>query len=297
MELRQLSHFVAVVDSGNLSRAADRVAISQPALTRSIKNLEDALGVNLLDRKPRGVVPTEAGMTLYHHAKMVLNECNRLKVDVRAFQRGLSGTVQVGIAAMFSTHIIDTVAGEMAHAHPGVSMVITQGFFEELLRELMDGRLDVIFANFPPVAVPAEFTVEALSTVTSSIVAGSRHPVLKRRPLKKSDLVDQNWVVADQPHAQDFHEQFFTSDGLPVPRTIVRTNSLPLMMSLLLQNEFLMALPEQMLARELEAGTVKRLPVPDAAIERKAGIIYRPQNQRRAAVQKFLEQLRLVCAR
>ena len=74
MELRQLRHFVMVVDTGNLSRAAERVAISQPALTRSIKNLEESLGVELLERKPRGVVPTEAGVTLYHHSKMVLND-------------------------------------------------------------------------------------------------------------------------------------------------------------------------------------------------------------------------------
>ncbi|NDE02288.1 MAG: LysR family transcriptional regulator, partial [Gammaproteobacteria bacterium] len=83
MELRQLRHFVAVVDSANLSRAAERVAISQPALTRSIKNLEDLLGVELLERQPRGVVPTEAGLALYHHAQIVLNACQRLTREVR----------------------------------------------------------------------------------------------------------------------------------------------------------------------------------------------------------------------
>ena len=296
MELRQLRHFVAVVDTSNLSRAAERVAISQPALTRSIKNLEDLLGVLLLDRKPRGVVPTEAGISLYHHAKMVLNDCARLTTDVSAFKRGLAGTVQVGIAAMFSTHIVDNVAIDMARQHPGVSMVIAQGFFEDLLRELLDGRLDLIFANFPPVAVPAELIIEPLCTVTSSVVAGAKHPVLKRRKIDKSHLVDQRWAVADQAHAQDFHDQFFAADGLPAPRAIVRTNSLPLMISLLMSGEFLMTMPEQMIARELSAGTVKRLTMDGSAIERKAGIIYRSQTQLRPAIQQFLELLRLVCA-
>lgn len=88
MELRQLRHFVAVVDSANLSRAAERVAISQPALTRSIKNLEDLLGVELLERQPRGVAPTEAGLALYHHAQIVLNACQRLTREVRELERG-----------------------------------------------------------------------------------------------------------------------------------------------------------------------------------------------------------------
>jgi DNA-binding transcriptional LysR family regulator len=296
MELRQLRHFVAVVDTGNLSRAADRVAISQPALTRSIKNLEDLLGVVLLERKPRGVVPTEAGVTLYHHAKMVLNDCNRLTTEVRAYQRGLSGTVQVGIAAMFSNYVIDTVAREMALQHPGISMVITQGFFEELLREQLDGRLDLIFGNFPPVSVPAELTVETLMTVRSSVVVGQRHLVAKRREVEKSSLVDSRWVLPDQMHAQDFLEQLFSSDGLPTPRALVRTNSLPLMVSLVNSGEFLGVIPEQLIARELTAGAMRRVPISGASVERRAGLIYRAASHPRPAVQQFQQQVRLVCA-
>ncbi len=296
MELRQLRHFVAVVDKGNLSRAADRVAISQPALTRSIKNLEETLGVELLERKPRGVVPTEAGVALYHHAKMVLNDCARLTTDVRAFQRGLSGTVQVGIAAMFASHIVDSVALELSAKQPGVSMVISQGFFEELVRELIDGRLDLMFSNFPAVAMPAEVTVETLYSVVSSIVVGDGHPLFKRRNIGKTDLVEQRWVVADQPHAKDFLEQFFARDGLPVPRAVVRTNSLGLMMSLLTSGQFITAMPEHLLAREFAARTVRRLPLSDGSVTRKAGLIYRSGGVERQAVQLFLAEVRAVCA-
>lgn len=297
MELRQLRHFVTVVDTGNLSRAAERVAISQPALTRSIKNLEETLGVELLDRKPRGVVPTEAGVALYHHAKMVLNDCNRLTTDVRAFQRGLSGTVQVGIAAMFSSHIIDQVAIELSDQHPGVSMVITQGFFEELVRELVDGRLDLIFSNFPAVAMPAEVKVEVLYSVVSSIVVGQRHPFFKRRTIEKADLVDLRWVVADQPHAKEFLEQLFSMDGLPAPRAVVRTNSLGLMLALLSSGEFITAMPEHLLAKEFAAGLVRRLPLSDGSVERKAGLLYRVGGAERQAVQLFIREVRAVCAR
>jgi len=157
MELRQLRHFVAVVDCANLSRAAERVAISQPALTRSIKNLEDILGVELLERKPRGVAATEAGLALYHHAQIVLNACQRLTREVRELERGVTGTVYVGVGSMFATHITADVAQNLAQAHPRLAMVVTDGFFEELLRRMQDGRLDLIFSNFPQVAVSADF--------------------------------------------------------------------------------------------------------------------------------------------
>ena len=159
MELRQLRHFVAVVDCANLSRAAERVAISQPALTRSIKNLEDLLGVELLERKPRGVEATEAGLALYHHAQIVLNACQRLTREVRELERGVSGTVYVGVGSMFATHITADVAQNLAQVHPRLAMVVTDGFFEELLRRMQDGRLDLIFSNFPQVAVSADFVL------------------------------------------------------------------------------------------------------------------------------------------
>jgi DNA-binding transcriptional LysR family regulator len=138
MELRQLRHFVAVVDSANLSRAAERVAISQPALTRSIKNLEDLLGVELLERQPRGVVPTEAGLALYHHAQIVLNACLRLTREVRELERGTSGTVYVGVGSLYATHITSRVAENLSESQPRLALVINEAFFEELLVKVKD---------------------------------------------------------------------------------------------------------------------------------------------------------------
>lgn len=295
MELRQLRHFVAVVDTGNLSRAAERVAISQPALTRSIKNLEELLGVELLERKPRGVTPTEAGLSLYHHATVVLNACQRLTREVREIERGVTGTVRVGIASMFAAHMIDRVAAQLATAHPRLTMVVTEGFFEDLLRGLVDGRYDVVFANFPPVPVAAELRLEPLLDVVSSVVAGSRHPLARKRELARRDLVDQRWVIADLPHAQDSFEKYFAIDGLPAPSDVYRTNSLNLMIALVASGRFLSTLPEHLLAAQFAAGTLRRLSLPGGGIERRAGLIYREPRQARPAVEHFMAEVRRAC--
>jgi len=214
MELRQLRHFVAVVDSANLSRAAERVAISQPALTRSIKNLEDLLGVELLERQPRGVVPTEAGLALYHHAQIVLNACQRLTREVRELERGTSGTVYVGVGSLYATHITSRVAENLSQSQPRLALVINEAFFEELLRRLIDMRLDLIFCNFPLVAASPDLVQEALLTVRSCIVTGKGHPLAARREVTRADLAGCRWVIADQPHAQDSFEKLFFRRGL-----------------------------------------------------------------------------------
>ncbi len=295
MELRQLRHFVAVVDAGNLSRAATRVAISQPALTRSIKNLEDLLGVQLLERKPRGVAPTEAGVALYHQAQVVLNACNRLTRDVRELKRGVTGTVQVGIAPMFASYVVDDVAARLAREQPGLRLVVREGFFEDLVRELLDGRIDLMFCNFPLVPVASDLEMERLLTIRSLVVASQKHPLGRRKDLAKSALVDQRWVVVDQPHSIDNLENFFAAEGLPGPRDVFRTNSLPLMRSLVLSGAFVAALPEHMIAAELAAGALRALPVPGATIERRAGLVRRSAGDTRSAVELVCQAVRQAC--
>jgi DNA-binding transcriptional LysR family regulator len=295
MELRQLRHFVAVVDTGNLSRAAERVAISQPALTRSIKQLEQILGVELLERKPRGVAPTEAGAVLYSYAKTVLNACQRLTREVRELERGVTGTVHVGIASMFASHIVDSAAARLAVDHPRLSMVVTEGFFEDLVRQLIDGRIDFIFANFPPVTIAADLVLEPLLAIKASVVAGASHPLARKRELTRADLVPHRWVIGDQPHAQDSLEKGFGAEGLPAPRDVFRTNSLNLMIALVESGGFLSAIPEHLIAEKLAAGTLRRLAVPNSSIERKAGLILRRDVAERQAVRFALEEIRLAC--
>ncbi|MEY4847550.1 MAG: hypothetical protein RLZZ36_663 [Pseudomonadota bacterium] len=294
MELRQLRHFVAVVDSANLSRAAERVAISQPALTRSIKNLEDLLGVELLERQPRGVVPTEAGLALYHHAQIVLNACLRLTREVRELERGTSGTVYVGVGSLYATHITSRVAENLSESQPRLALVINEAFFEELLRRLIDMRLDLIFCNFPLVAASPDLVQEALLTVRSCIVTGKAHPLAARREVTRADLASCRWVIADQPHAQDSFEKFFSVEGLPVPRDIFRTNSLNLMLSLAASGRFLSPLPEHLVAESAVVDELRVLPVPGGYIERQAGLIYRKADASRPAVEHVLKEFRRV---
>jgi DNA-binding transcriptional LysR family regulator len=296
MELRQLRHFVAVVDTGNLSRAAERVALSQPALTRSIKHLEELLGVELLERKPRGVSPTEAGLALYSHAKTVLNACQRLTREVRELERGVTGTVHIGIGSMFAGYIIDRAAAQLAADHPRLTMVVTEGFFEDLVRQLVDGRLDLMFANFPPVTIASDLVLEPMLTVTSSITAGANHALARKRELTRADLVAQRWVIADQPHAQDSFEKGFAAEGLPAPRDVFRTNSISLMIALVESGSFLSTLPDHLLAERIAAGKLRKLPVPNGSIERKAGLILRRDMAERQAVRYVIDEIRSACA-
>jgi len=292
MEIRQLRHFVAVVETGNLTRAASRIPISQPALTRSIRNLEERMRVELLERNPRGVSPTAAGVQLYKHAKIVLNECSRITSEMSEFRLGTGGTVRIGIAAMFSRYVIDRVAMDVAESHPKVALVILLGLFEDLVRDLDEGRLDLVFSNLPPASLPSSLEVEVLGQVESTVVANSRHPLARRKRVPRAELVDAKWVVIDQPHAQDFMDSFFSGANLPKPAHVVRTNSLSLIQGLIGSGQFVSVIPVHLVADQIAGGTVCRVSVADGTVKRDAALLSRRDVPLPIAATPVVESLR-----
>ncbi len=292
MELRHLRHFVAVVDCGTLSKAAERVCLSQPALTRSIKSLEELLAAELLERRPRGMVPTPAGEALYRYARLMLNEADRARAEVQAVQSGARGELAIGMAAMFADHIVDRAVAAVCAAGNDVALTVTQGFLEELLEALRDGRLDVIFSNLSNISLDDDLLVEPVLDLNAFVYAGADHPLVGVA-VDKAMLLDQRWAVVDQPHMRDFLDQYFAADGLPAPAFVVRTNSLNLIASLIATGGFIGILPDHVVARRTGPGTAVRLAAPGCPIVRQAGIITRRAMPPRAVVNSFITELRL----
>jgi DNA-binding transcriptional LysR family regulator len=296
MELRHLRHFAAVVDAGNLSKAAERLFISQPALTRSIKNLEDIVGATLLERRPRGMAPTPAGTALYRYAQLMLNEAVRARAEIKAVQAGAKGEMTIGMASMFSNHIIDRVVATICGTGRNVALTVRQGFLEELVDALRDGRLDVIFSNLSNVVLPVDLKVEPILDIRAFLYGGAAHPLVGKRRVDKDVLYGQKWVVGDQPHARDFLDQYFSGDGLGIPELVVKTNSLNLIRSLITHGGFISVLPEHLVRRQAKNPEMKLINAPGFPIIRKAGIITRKSMPARPIVDRFIGELRALCA-
>lgn len=143
MELRHLKNFVAIVDSGSLSKAAARVFIAQPALSQQLVELERELGTQLLVRSRRGVVPTEAGKVLYRHARTMLRHVEQMREEVALPGAGEIGPVAVGLPSTMS-HVLGVPLFERVRArHPGIRLHLFEaisGYVGELLGV---GRLDL----------------------------------------------------------------------------------------------------------------------------------------------------------
>jgi DNA-binding transcriptional LysR family regulator len=291
VELRQLRHFIAVAEEKNFSVAARRVCLSQPALTRSIKNLESMLRAQLFERGAHGAVLTAAGEKFLDHARMILSDCERATDEIRGFREGIAGSVSMGMGALFGAWIGDEVVARTQTQLPGVDLTVIEGFFEELLGMLRGGRIDFALINFPHAALADDVVMEPLLELHARTFAAASHPLAKARRVAAPDMAKSDWVVGNQAHSLESLRQFFSSHDLPTPAA-VRTNSLALISALVLYRGYLTMISDSVMHRELARGTVKALNIDVPVIRRPAGLLYLKKRTHSRAADRVMQIVR-----
>lgn len=146
MDLRQLKYFLMVVESGSISAAAERLHIAQPAVTRQIQGLEEELGTRLLDRLPRGIAPTVAGMVLMRDARRILSELELTAERTRLAANGGEGHLRIGFNETYSlSDVLAFSLREFRRRHPGASLHVASMNTRAQIAALRSGELDLGF--------------------------------------------------------------------------------------------------------------------------------------------------------
>ncbi|GHE06082.1 LysR family transcriptional regulator [Streptomyces alanosinicus] len=179
MELRQLRYFVAVVEEGGFTRAAERLHLAQPGLSAQIRQLERELGQPLLDRSGRSVRPTQAGAAVLPYARAALAAVDGVRQTVEEYTGLLRGRVAVGLVPGTLAHAFD-MAGQLADfhdAHPGVEVTLTEDTSDRMLAALRRGELDLAVVGVAGKAPPAG--VELHMVIDEPLVAAAvpGHPL------------------------------------------------------------------------------------------------------------------------
>lgn len=143
MDLKHLRYFVAIIDCGSLSRAADQLGVVQPALSHRIAELEGELGKKLLLRSSQGVTPTEAGKTLYRHAQSVLRQVDEARREVEGGHIGESGQVSVGFTSSIASVLTLPLLARIRADYPGIHLQMFESESGYLTELLTHGRLDM----------------------------------------------------------------------------------------------------------------------------------------------------------
>lgn len=264
MRLQQLEGLVALAEAGSMRAAAKRLCISQPALTKSLKGLEEELGITLLQRTPRGVVLTEAGHAAQQRARGITADTQRLR-DEMAHLRGLAqGRVTIAVSPVPAVLLLPSVLTRFIRECPGVQVQVLEGLYPAVLPDLRNGTTDLALGPQPPQdQLGSGLRVEPMFSNELVVAARVGHP--RAQTTRLADLLDAGWLQ----HGPDtgpgsLFAPAFAAHGLEPPPVAVRSTSFTASIALLEQSELLCVLPRRLIGHLQTRHHIIALPLADS---------------------------------
>lgn len=206
MELRHLRYFVAVAEEENVTRAAARLHVSQPPLTRQIRDLEEELGVALFDRNGKSISLTDAGRVLLGEARAALGRVEEAVAVVRATAQGRHGEFHLGYAPSPTIEILPPLLRALQGHARGLRVVLHDQTTPEMLAGLRAGQLHAALMMQPPRQATRGILFQPLRRYPIGVLVAAGHPFTRRRAVSIPDLLAEPLVVFARAEYPDYHK-------------------------------------------------------------------------------------------
>jgi DNA-binding transcriptional LysR family regulator len=201
MELRHLRYFVAVAEDLNFTKAARRLHLAQPSLTRQIHNLEEELGVRLLDRSKSQVTLTEEGRSFLIDARRILTLATESVVAVQRLSRGEAGQLNIAYLPSFDFELLPETLRAFRQAFPHIALNLFDMSLADQLRALETRKIDLGFVGLPPSAAAAGLQWESIARQRTVVVLPAKHPLTSKRQVNLGDLTTMFFVgMSEKTH-------------------------------------------------------------------------------------------------
>ena len=283
--------FLSILDHRKLTTAADELCITQQALSKSLRRLEEELGVALFQRTPSGMVPTTYGITLGRRARQILLESVGARNELQLMLEGGYGSIVIGVGPMWSVHAFPAIIADFIKNQPKTHIKIVSGVLDTLLPQLLKGETDLVIAslNFPD---HPDLMKEHIVHTQHVIMASKNHPLASLKKVEPCDLLGYPFVGFTDDYAGVARmEQFFASHGMQSPGLTVESNSLETLFSLMVSGDFLASLAAPILLHG-ERFRIVRINLPDSFWRFSIGAIYRRGSRQSVLVASMSQAIR-----
>lgn len=295
MDFRQLRYFLEVVDAGSFTTAASQLGVAQPSLTKSVRLLEESLGVTLLRRLPRGVEPTAFGERLARHARAISVQLDDAAREIEGVRDGISGSVAIGAGPAWLRRHLPLAVARAAASEPGLRVHVAGGFDEALLHSLRAGALDFVIAELPSPDRAAGLSLEPLVSDRLGVCCRADHPLLGRR-VNLTDLLAYPWAMPpEETRARRRFEALFVARNLPAPSPAVETSSMAFLLQIVRSSDAL-TYTVQTTLEGVDGVGLAFLDIPELRATRDAGLIARAGAWLSPAAEAVIRELRAICA-
>ncbi len=243
MKINSIRDFLAVAERGSLRAAARQLGLAQPAMTRSIQELEKELGVVLFERRAKGVVLTPMGEVFERRAKAVRTEFRRAKEELDQLQGATHGRIRMCMSSVAHSALLPHALRPFRQKFPDVTLEVIDAVLPRVEMELKGGAMD-FYIGPTHEDLSSELSVEKLFDNTRIILGRKGHPLAGAKSL--AELTGAEWVTSSITHkAEDELVPLFERHGLPPPRLVVQGHSALTFFFTVVSSDLLMMLPIQ----------------------------------------------------
>jgi DNA-binding transcriptional LysR family regulator len=261
LKLRDLDILATLIDAGSMGKAASRLNISQPAVSKAVAELESALGVRLVDRGRRGITPTPYGLALQKRSVAIFNDLRQSVQDIEFLSDPTTGEVRIGTTDPVSVALVSPCIDRLSRKYPRMSFHVVAGDTVGLYRDVVDRNVELAICRMIG-PLPDELAAEVLFHDSLAVLTSARNPLTRRRRLTLADLVNEPWVqLPEDSLFGSMVIEVFRANGHEPPRPTVLTRSEYLKNDFLAKGRYLTVLPSFMLKVPGWHPRLKALPV------------------------------------
>lgn len=276
LKLKQLRLLLILAETGNVSETARKANMTQPALSRWLKELEDDVGHALFERHTKGVSPTHAGSVLLMHARRILTAAERTQQDLDDIRAGVSRTLVIGMSPAAAPRFVPETVLRFLAGKPQVYVEIQEGTMDFLLERLKLGKLDLLVGRLDNYTPEGNMKSQLLYRDPICIVARQEHPLANRKHLDWQDLEDYEWVI--WPSGTPIRSRLdnaLTAAGKRPPVYRIKSTSQVANLWLLQNSDMLSVASKSVAAHFIERGLLAELALPLGIVAGAVGMIWR----------------------
>jgi DNA-binding transcriptional LysR family regulator len=294
LKLRDLDILTVLIEAGSMGKAASRLNVSQPAVSKAIAELEHALGVRLVDRGRRGIMPTPYGLALQKRSVAIFNDLRQSVQDIEFLSDPTTGEIRIGTTDPVSVALVSPCIDRLTRRYPRMTFYVVANDTAGLYREVMERNVELAICRMIG-PLPDDLAADVLFHDALVVLTSARNPLTRRRKLTLAELVDEPWVQL--PGDSVFGSmvvELFRANGHEPPRPTVVTHSEYLKNDFLAKGRFLTVLPSFMLKVPGWHPRLKALPIALPHTRAPIGLITLKGRMLTPLAQLFIETIRAV---
>ena len=293
LKLRPLVIFERVLQSHSIIHAAEQLHLSQPAVTKAIKELESQLQVQLFNRSKNGMQPTEVALVLGQRVKSLFFELRYLTDEINSFHHGNLGHIVVGTLLSASAELLPKAINKLKQQHPQILITIKVGTVEELFPALLKGELDLVVGRLPKMDSKFyqihKLEHHSLYTEKLSLVVAHQHELLQRESLCLAELMDYPWILPLGSATMRANIlQYFNEHGVGEPQNLVESVSILTNVNVIAQSNFIGCMSSIVAEQMVNLNLLAKLPFHEIGEDAAVGYSKRKNEELTPACLKFI---------